>query len=132
MTKIQPTIQNLIDSKKLTKVDQKILKKYHIKNQNSLNQAIKFLKSMQNQPISTTIPTIINNNSTSTIEHEASTSKVSDDILWYAKTRGILERQTTSLIVTGFAKSIIQNLPMEFMIETQNLVRDMIDVGGIG
>jgi cell division ATPase FtsA len=126
------TIQNLIDSKKLTKADQKTLKKYYIKNQSSLTQAIKFLKSNLEQPVSITIPTIINNNSTSTVEHEASTSKVSDDILWYAKTRGILERQTTSLIVTGFAKNIIQNLPMEFMIETQNLVRDMIDVEGIG
>jgi SUF system FeS cluster assembly, SufBD len=126
------SIQDLIRSKNLTKSDQKLLKQYGINSQNSLNSAIKKLKSKLNPPTSTTIPTITSSNSTSNIEHEASTSKVSEDILWYAKTRGLKECQTTSLVVSGFTKSIIQNLPMEFMVETRNLIREMIDVDGVG
>jgi Fe-S cluster assembly scaffold protein SufB len=125
-----PTIKDLIILKKLSRDDQKIIKQYGIEESDSITKSLKKLKTKLAEPNSTTIPTSYNQDSN--IEHEATTSKVSQDILWYSKSRGLIERKTTSLVVTGFSKNIIQNLPMEFMIETRNLIQDMIDKVGIG
>jgi Fe-S cluster assembly protein SufB len=55
-------------------------------------------------------------------EHEATTSKISDDQLFYCLARGIPEEEAVALIVNGFVKDVIQQLPMEFMVEAQKLI----------
>ena len=69
-----------------------------------------------------TIPYIENKNSTSDIEHEATTSKISDDQLFYCRQRGLNQEEAVSLIVNGFCKEVLQQLPMEFAVEGQKLV----------
>src|SRR5690606_34672499 len=64
-----------------------------------------------------TFPYIEVKNPTATVEHEATTSKISDDQLFYCRSRGISEEDAISLIVDGFCKSVFRELPMEFAIE---------------
>ena len=78
-----------------------------------------------------TVPFIRNRNKTSTIEHEASTSKVSDEQLFYLQQRGISEEEAVSLIVNGFCKEVLQQLPMEFAVEAQKLVSISLE-GSVG
>lgn len=61
-------------------------------------------------------------NQTATIEHEASTSKISDDQLFYCKQRGLSEEDAVSMIVNGFCKEVMKELPMEFAVEAQKLL----------
>ena len=56
------------------------------------------------------------------IEHEATTSKISDEQLFYAMQRGLSEEQAVALIVNGFCKEVMQHLPMEFAIEAGRLI----------
>jgi Fe-S cluster assembly protein SufB len=74
-----------------------------------------------------TIPTIIQNNSTSTTQHEASSSTLSTEHLMYLQSRGLNEEQASQLIISGFCKEILQRLPMEFAIEARNLIELQIE-----
>ena len=56
------------------------------------------------------------------VEHEASTSKISEDQLFYCKQRGLDVEDSVSMIVNGFCKQVIRELPMEFAVEAQNLL----------
>jgi len=78
-----------------------------------------------------TIPYIENKNSTSEIEHEATTSKISDDQLFYCRQRGLNQEEAVSLIVNGFCKEVLQQLPMEFAVEAQKLVGISLE-GSVG
>ncbi len=69
-----------------------------------------------------TFPYIEASHDTSHIEHEATTSKISEDQLFYLKQRGINEEDAVSLIVNGFCKTVFNELPMEFAVEAQKLI----------
>ena len=68
-----------------------------------------------------TIPYIKNKNSSSTNEHEATTSKINEDQLFYCNQRGLNQEEAVSLIVNGFCKEVLQQLPMEFAVEAQKI-----------
>lgn len=78
-----------------------------------------------------TIPYIENKNRTAKVEHEATTSKVDEDQLFYLMQRGIGEEDAVALIVNGFAKEVLQALPMEFAVEAQALVKISLE-GSVG
>jgi len=65
------------------------------------------------------------------VEHEASTSKVSEDQLFYARQRGIAEEEATSMIVNGFCREVFKELPMEFAVEAQRLLSVSLE-GAVG
>jgi Fe-S cluster assembly protein SufB len=69
-----------------------------------------------------TFPYIEVKNSSATVEHEATTSKIGEDQLFYCMQRGISEEDAISLIVNGFCKDVLRKLPMEFAVEAQNLL----------
>ena len=69
-----------------------------------------------------TVPYIEAKNATAQFEHEATTSKISDDQKFYVMQRGIPEEEAIALIVNGFVKDVIQQLPMEFAVEAQKLI----------
>ena len=70
-------------------------------------------------------------NASSHFEHEATTSKISDDKLFYCKQRGLSEEEAVALIVNGFVRDVLQQLPMEFMAETQKLIGISLE-GSVG
>ena len=78
-----------------------------------------------------TIPLTENSSNDSSIEHEATTSKISDDQLFYVMQRGISAEDAQGLIVNGFCKEVLQKLPMEFAVEAQKLVNISLE-GSIG
>jgi Fe-S cluster assembly protein SufB len=78
-----------------------------------------------------TVPYIESSNPTARIEHEATTSKVSEDQLFYCRQRGIPEEAALALIVNGFCKEVLQELPMEFAVEAQKLVAISLE-GSVG
>ena len=78
-----------------------------------------------------TFPSINVNNTSSTLEHEATTSKISDDQLFYCQQRGIDEEDAIGLIVSGFCKEVLNELPMEFAVEAQKLVSISLE-GSVG
>jgi Fe-S cluster assembly protein SufB len=78
-----------------------------------------------------TVPYIEANNATAKFEHEATTSKISEDQLFYAMQRGIPEEEAIALIVNGFVKEVIQELPMEFAVEAQKLIGISLE-GSVG
>ena len=78
-----------------------------------------------------TIPYIENKNSSANIEHEATTSKISDEQLFYCNQRGLNQEEAVSLIVNGFCKEVLQQLPMEFAVEAQKLVGISLE-GSVG
>ena len=78
-----------------------------------------------------TIPYIEAKNSGVNFEHEATTSKISDDQLFYAKSRGLGDEEAVALIVNGFVKDVIQQLPMEFAVEAQKLIGVSLE-GSVG
>jgi len=67
----------------------------------------------------------------SQIEHEASTSKISDDQLFYARQRGLSQEDAVSMIVNGFCKEVMKKLPMEFAVEAQKLLGVSLE-GSVG
>lgn len=71
------------------------------------------------------------NNDTAIIEHEATTSKISEDQLFYCNQRGMDPEQATALIVNGYAKEVMQKLPMEFAVEAQKLLEVSLE-GSVG
>ena len=78
-----------------------------------------------------TVPYIEAKNSTAHFEHEATTSKISEDQLFYCLQRGIPEEEAIALIVNGFVKEVIQELPMEFAVEAQKLIGISLE-GSVG
>ena len=78
-----------------------------------------------------TFPVIDVQNPTAVMEHEATTSKVSEDQIFYLRQRGINQAEAVSLIVNGFCKSVFRKLPMEFTVEAQKLL-DMKLEGAVG
>lgn len=78
-----------------------------------------------------TFPYIEVKNPTATVEHEATTSKISDDQLFYCRSRGIGQEDAVSLIVDGFCKSVFRELPMEFAVEAKKLL-DVSLEGSVG
>ena len=78
-----------------------------------------------------TVPYIEVKNPTAQIEHEATTSKISDDQLYYAMQRGLGAEEAVALIVNGFAKEVLKELPMEFAVEAQKLLAISLE-GSVG
>jgi Fe-S cluster assembly protein SufB len=78
-----------------------------------------------------TVPYIEVRNPSATIEHEATTSKISDDQVFYAQSRGLDAEAAVSLIVNGFCREVLQQLPMEFAVEAQKLLGISLE-GSVG
>ena len=78
-----------------------------------------------------TFPYIECENSSAQIEHEATTSKIGEDQIFYCLQRGISEEKAISLIVNGYAKEVLNNLPMEFAVEAQKLLEISLE-GSVG
>ncbi|MDB5623448.1 MAG: sufB [Devosia sp.] len=78
-----------------------------------------------------TVPYIESRNGTAVFEHEATTSKISDDQMFYCQQRGLSEEEAVALIVNGFVRDVLQHLPMEFMVETQKLISISLE-GSVG
>ncbi|OJY32046.1 MAG: Fe-S cluster assembly protein SufB [Rhodobacterales bacterium 65-51] len=78
-----------------------------------------------------TVPYIEVKNNSSRVEHEATTSKVDDDQLFYCRSRGMDEEEAVALVVNGFCKEVLQALPMEFAMEAQSLVAISLE-GSVG
>jgi Fe-S cluster assembly protein SufB len=78
-----------------------------------------------------TVPYIEARNSSATFEHEATTSKISDDMLFYCRSRGLDDEEAVALVVNGFVKDVIQQLPMEFAVEAQKLIGVSLE-GSVG
>lgn len=78
-----------------------------------------------------TVPYIESRNSSAIFEHEATTSKISDDQMFYCMQRGLSEEDAIALIVNGFVKEVLQQLPMEFAVEAQKLISISLE-GSVG
>ncbi|BAT60848.1 FeS cluster assembly protein SufB [Variibacter gotjawalensis] len=78
-----------------------------------------------------TVPYIETKNASSVIEHEATTSKISEDMLFYCMQRGMSAEEATALVVNGFVKDVLQQLPMEFAVEAQKLISISLE-GSVG
>jgi Fe-S cluster assembly protein SufB len=78
-----------------------------------------------------TVPYIEAKNMTAHFEHEATTSKISDDMLFYCQQRGLSSEEAVALVVNGFVRDVLQQLPMEFMAETQKLIGISLE-GSVG
>jgi len=78
-----------------------------------------------------TVPYIESRNPTAMVEHEATTSKISEDQLFYCQQRGMDEEEAVALIVNGFCKEVMQTLPMEFAVEAQKLIGISLE-GSVG
>ena len=78
-----------------------------------------------------TVPYIETRNPTAQTEHEATTSKISDEQMFYCQQRGLNSEEAISLIVNGFCKEVLQTLPMEFAVEAQKLVGISLE-GSVG
>ena len=113
--------------------------------QNTYRGAVNFLKKALNSRNYTqcdsllvgskcgahTIPYIESKNNSGIVEHEASTSKINEDQLYYCRQRGLDQEEAVSLIVNGFCKQVLQELPMEFAVEAQKLVSISLE-GSVG
>jgi Fe-S cluster assembly protein SufB len=78
-----------------------------------------------------TFPYIEVKNPSAQMEHEATTSKISDDQLFYCRSRGLTEEDAVSMIVNGFCKEVFKELPMEFAVEAQKLLSISLE-GAVG
>jgi Fe-S cluster assembly protein SufB len=78
-----------------------------------------------------TVPYIEAKNSSTVFEHEATTSKISEDTLFYCMQRGLSAEEATALVVNGFVKDVLQQLPMEFAVEAQKLISVSLE-GSVG
>ena len=78
-----------------------------------------------------TVPYIEAKNATAQFEHEATTSKISEDTLFYCTQRGLSQEDAVALVVNGFVRDVLQKLPMEFMAETQKLIGISLE-GSVG
>ncbi len=78
-----------------------------------------------------TVPYIEAKNSSTVFEHEATTSKISEDMLFYCMQRGLPEEEAVALVVNGFVRDVLQQLPMEFAVEAQKLISISLE-GSVG
>ena len=78
-----------------------------------------------------TVPYIEAKNSSAVFEHEATTSKISEEMLFYCMQRGLSAEEATALVVNGFVKDVLQQLPMEFAVEAQKLISISLE-GSVG
>jgi Fe-S cluster assembly protein SufB len=78
-----------------------------------------------------TVPYIESKNASAVFEHEATTSKISDDQMFYCMQRGLSDEEAIALIVNGFVKDVLQQLPMEFAVEAQKLISISLE-GSVG
>ena len=78
-----------------------------------------------------TVPYIENRNRSAVVEHEATTSRIGEDQLFYCRQRGIAEEAAVALVVNGFCREVLQHLPMEFAVEAQKLVGISLE-GSVG
>jgi Fe-S cluster assembly protein SufB len=78
-----------------------------------------------------TFPYIEVNNTTGQVEHEATTSKIGEDQLFYLRQRGISEEDAVSMIINGFCKEVFKELPMEFAVEARKLLGISLE-GSVG
>jgi Fe-S cluster assembly protein SufB len=78
-----------------------------------------------------TVPYLEAKNSSTVFEHEATTSKISEDQLFYCQQRGLSAEEATAIIVNGFVKDVLQQLPMEFAVEAQKLISISLE-GSVG
>ena len=78
-----------------------------------------------------TVPYIEAKNSSAVFEHEATTSKISEDTLFYCRQRGLSAEDAVALVVNGFVKDVLQQLPMEFAVEAQKLISVSLE-GSVG
>ena len=78
-----------------------------------------------------TFPYIEIDNPTAQVEHEASTSKIGEDQIFYLRSRGISTEDAISMIVNGFCKEVFRELPMEFAVEAQKLLSISLE-GSVG
>ncbi|MGB3273394.1 MAG: Fe-S cluster assembly protein SufB [Xanthobacteraceae bacterium] len=78
-----------------------------------------------------TVPYIETKNSSALFEHEATTSKISEDVLFYCVQRGLSQEEAVGLVVNGFVKDVLQHLPMEFAVEAQKLISISLE-GSVG
>ena len=78
-----------------------------------------------------TVPYIVSRNPSGKIEHEATTSRISEDQLFYCRQRGLDEEESVSLIVNGFCREVMKELPMEFAVEAQKLIGISLE-GSVG
>jgi Fe-S cluster assembly protein SufB len=77
------------------------------------------------------VPYIEAKTASAKFEHEATTSKVAEDQLFYVMQRGLSQEEAVALIVNGFVKDVLQQLPMEFMVEAQKLISVSLE-GSVG
>jgi len=78
-----------------------------------------------------TFPYVEVKNDTAQVEHEASTSKISEDQLFYCRQRGLTEEDASTMIVNGFCREVFDELPMEYAVEAQALMRVSLE-GAVG
>src|ERR1700704_801167 len=78
-----------------------------------------------------TVPYIESKNASAVFEHEATTSKISEDMLFYCRQRGLTAEEAVALVVNGFVKDVLQQLPMEFAVEAQKLISISLE-GSVG
>jgi Fe-S cluster assembly protein SufB len=78
-----------------------------------------------------TVPYIEAKNSSAVLEHEATTSKISEEMLFYCRQRGLSAEEAVALVVNGFVKDVLQQLPMEFAVEAQKLISISLE-GSVG
>ena len=78
-----------------------------------------------------TVPYVEVKNASAVVEHEATTSKISDDQLFYCQSRGLDPENAVSLIVNGFCRDVFRELPMEFAVEAQKLLEVSLE-GAVG
>ncbi len=78
-----------------------------------------------------TVPYIEAKNSAAVLEHEATTSKISEEVLFYCRQRGLSAEEAVALVVNGFVKDVLQQLPMEFAVEAQKLISISLE-GSVG
>jgi len=78
-----------------------------------------------------TVPYIEARNSSAVLEHEATTSRISEEMLFYCRQRGLSAEEAVALVVNGFARDVLQQLPMEFAVEAQKLISISLE-GSVG
>jgi len=103
----------------------------HPKSENSRNFTQCDSLLLSDNCSASTIPYIESKNKNSVVEHEATSSKISEDQLFYCLQRGLSEEESTSLIINGFCKEVLQKLPMEFAVEAQKLLEISLE-GSVG
>ena len=135
MIHLAPHTSSTIISKSLARLGGKV----NYRGMVSMSEKAKYSKSkvecdtliLDEKSSSDTIPTNIISNNTSTIEHEATVSKISEEQLFYLMSRGLTKEEATQMIILGFIEPFTKELPMEYAVELNQLLKIDMD-GSIG